>query len=353
MNLSLYIFLSVCMILTLLYLLTGEQDKKMPTASALLAWVVLVILGFSLGLYETDFHGDKWAYLNQFKLLKVDELQKVKDVGWFYYSYFIKQIGNSPRLYFVLTAMIYSGAYGLFAQKFFSPKYQWYFLIACMLSFGFAAYAVNTIRAGFALAFLLIAFRFHKKVWWFVLFAFLSISFHKSMILPVLAFSITYYLNQTSIFLTIWCSCLLLSVFDVFDFSNILIPILGDEDDRLRTYIELAKNESKRYQAGFRIDFVIYSVIPILIAAYYLFKLKVEDIFYQRMFNTYLLANAVWLLIIRMAFTDRVAFLSWFLIPFLLLYPLLKYKLPLQQRFWAFFILLGIYGFTSLMFFWG
>jgi len=96
---------------------------------------------------------------------------------------------------------------------------------------------------------------------------------------------------------------------------------------------------------------VIYSVIPILVGYYYLFKIKVVDVFYHRIFNMYLFANAIWLLVISMAFTDRMAYLSWFLVPFLLLYPLLKYALPINQKKWVFIILLGIFGFTSFMYF--
>ena len=40
------------------------------------------------------------------------------------------------------------------------------------------------------------------------------------------------------------------------------------------------------------------------------------------MLSLYILVNAFWLLVIRIPYTDRFAYLSWFLIPFILIYPL-------------------------------
>ena len=45
------------------------------------------------------------------------------------------------------------------------------------------------------------------------------------------------------------------------------------------------------------------------------------DPFYARLVNTYLLANALWVLVINTSFSNRFAYLSWFLMPWTLLYP--------------------------------
>ena len=41
--------------------------------------------------------------------------------------------------------------------------------------------------------------------------------------------------------------------------------------------------------------------------------------------------NDNWLLVIRIAFSDRVAYLSWFMIPFIVLYPVLNYPLRFKH----------------------
>ena len=45
------------------------------------------------------------------------------------------------------------------------------------------------------------------------------------------------------------------------------------------------------------------------------------DPFYARLINTYLLANALWVLAIHANFSNRFAYLSWFMMPWVLLYP--------------------------------
>jgi hypothetical protein len=45
------------------------------------------------------------------------------------------------------------------------------------------------------------------------------------------------------------------------------------------------------------------------------------DPFYARLVNTYLLANAVWILVIHAECSNRFSYLSWFMMPWVLLYP--------------------------------
>jgi hypothetical protein len=50
------------------------------------------------------------------------------------------------------------------------------------------------------------------------------------------------------------------------------------------------------------------------------------------MLNTYLLANAVWVLLIHASFSNRFAYLSWFMMPWLLVYPFLPGKTLTRPR---------------------
>jgi hypothetical protein len=50
-------------------------------------------------------------------------------------------------------------------------------------------------------------------------------------------------------------------------------------------------------------------------------RLLRRDPFYARLVNTYLLSNALWALLIHANFSNRFAYLSWFMMPWILLYP--------------------------------
>jgi hypothetical protein len=55
-------------------------------------------------------------------------------------------------------------------------------------------------------------------------------------------------------------------------------------------------------------------------------RLLRSDPFYARLVNTYLLANAIWVLLINANFSNRFAYLSWFMMPWVLLYPFVPGK---------------------------
>jgi hypothetical protein len=127
----------------------------------------------------------------------------------------------------------------------------------------------------------------------------------------------------------------------------------GFVDERVDKYIgSMDSEEDSNYKKGFRLDFVIYSVVPILISLFYIWKKKINDRFYNRIVGTYLWANSVWLLAIRMVHTDRLAYLSWFLIPLLTLYPIFNYqhrfKRPQRLALFIIYMFLGVNLLLSL-----
>lgn len=111
-------------------------------------------------------------------------------------------------------------------------------------------------------------------------------------------------------------------------------------DDRIQGYF--TKDYSQFSHAGFRWDFLLYSIVPILLGKYITDR-GCEDRIYSVLLNTYILANAFWVLVIRAEFSDRFAALSWTLYPFVIAYPLLKLQIwEHQQRKAALGLLLNV-----------
>ena len=349
MDIYLYTLLAFVVFLAVIYLFTGISKYKIPATSYPLIVSLGVIVAVKYAMDPILIYGDKYSYQTTFESLSIFNLWNGKDVGFSVYTYIIKQIADDYIFYFLVTAFLYLIGYFVFARSFFEKRYALFFLLSCFVSFGFSSYGVNTIRGGLALSLLLIGISYHKKMIWFFVFSMLAILCHKSMLLPFVAFYLTRFNNTTKFYLYFWFLCLVISFLNVSFITTFIQVILGESDDRYSSY--MSEETLERYKVGFRVDFIIYSAIPILVGRFYLFKLKLKDVIYQRLFNMYLFANAIWLLVIRMAFTDRMAYLSWFLIPFILLYPLLKYPLPINQKKWVIIILLGIFGFTSFMYF--
>jgi hypothetical protein len=333
---------------SILHILTAGKNKSFPVFIIGLGVILSVFVIYQLQSSPALAGNDKFNYLRLFQNISLGQALESKDIGFGYYVYLCRSLFSDESLFFTLTALLYILGYWIFALKTFGNKYVFVFLLMVFVSFGFIAYGINTIRAGIALSMFMIAISYHKNTLVFILFGILSVLFHKSLAIPFLFFILSHYFNHPKLFLKIWILALVLSFLNISVITSFLQNVFSFDD---RSGIYFDTENSLRYKTGFRIDFVIYSSIPIAVSYYYIFKLKLKDKLYSQLFNTYLLTNAVWLLVIRMAFTDRVAYLSWFLIPFLVLYPLLKYKLPINQRKWVASILFVALSFTTFMYF--
>ena len=133
---------------------------------------------------------------------------------------------------------------------------------------------------------------------------------HKSFILPIAFFFSSKFIRDSRYLIGIWFLCLFLS----FIMGTYLQDMLGNyfseyQDRRLTEYLT-KKNEN--YNQGFRIDFILYSFIPVIVGYIYIVKNKFNEQFYYKAYCMYVLSNAFWLIVIRANFSDRFAFLSWF-----------------------------------------
>ena len=101
--------------------------------------------------------------------------------------------------------------------------------------------------------------------------------------------------------------------------------------------------------ASFRWDFLLYSATGVYAGWYYIIKKNFDDTFYIRLFNIYLIANAFWVLVIRANFSNRFAYLSWFMLGVIIIYPLLKQNFLSNQHRVIGGVLIIYFAFTYLM----
>ena len=107
--------------------------------------------------------------------------------------------------------------------------------------------------------------------------------------------------------------------------------------------------ESENEKAGFRLDFILYSIMPIIMVWYVTIKRNFKDLTYHIIATTYILANAFWIMVIRSEQSNRFAYLSWFLYPLVIAYPLLRMNIWEDQDRKTGLILLAYSGFTFFM----
>ena len=79
-------------------------------------------------------------------------------------------------------------------------------------------------------------------------------------------------------------------------------------DDRMSSYISGQEDEELMESfsnIGFRWDFLLYSVMPIWLGYYLVFKRKIYNSTYMLLLGTYVYSNAFWVMIIRSSFSNR------------------------------------------------
>lgn len=255
----------------------------------------------------------------------------------------------SVELFFLICAVIYILPLYLATRKFFQD-YQFYGFLMIVISMSFWAYGTNGIRNGIATSLFVFALSRTKYVY-ILLWIIVAILFHKSMIIPSLAFLATYLYNKSKTYFYIWLAVIPLSLVLGSFWESFFLSIGLFEDTKLDEYLILDDDYQEQFsQVGFRWDFLLYSAVGVFTAWYFLIKRNFsDDIVYVRMCNVYLLTNALWILVIRANFSNRFAYLSWFLLGLIIVYPFLKYKFLNNQHSVLGRIILAYFLFTFFM----
>ena len=322
-------FLVYFPVLFLLYIWGYDRkvEEQLPAVNYyFIIYVYIISLIIISSTPATYFDGsDKGRYLYSFDTLQFSDISDfTKDKGWYIYMCIMRVLtfGNST-FFFIITTFIYGISFWVLARRYFVKEYVGYFLVMCLGCMGFVGYANNTIRNGIALAFCLYALSLEGKKILKLLLIILAISIHFSVALFILTYIYTLYVRKNSLALCIWMSCLIIAILNI-DVSHFFTSITG-LDNRVADYMLNQNFSDPTYaKAGsFRWDFLLYSIAPLYIARQW----KVNwgyDKFYTSIINMYLLLNSIWLLVMRVPYADRFAFFSWFLIPMIVLYPVLK-----------------------------
>jgi len=100
---------------------------------------------------------------------------------------------------------------------------------------------------------------------------------------------------------------------------------------------------------GFRWDFLLYSSAAVYASYYFIYQRNFVDNAYFRLVNIYLTTNAFWILVIQANFSNRFAYLSWFIMGIIICYPLLKELVLRNQNKKTGYIMLAYFSFTFLM----
>lgn len=246
--------------------------------------------------------------------------------------------------WYVIVDIVYIGAQTWACKKLLKEN-LWLAILFVFYSFSFVSFGTNGLRNGMGSSLMMLAIAFFadrtKKGYAIgILLSLFAMGSHRSVIVPIIAvFASLFYIKDIKVSLKIWIACILLSLIAGGFFQRIIFSI--GYDDRMATY--------SKGGGGFRWDFLLYSAMPVWLI-WYVYKNGIRDRTFELLGNTYILANSVWLLVMRMAYNNRVAYLSWFLYGLILAYAVVRVPIWKNQDRMAGWILLLHSSFTVVMF---
>jgi hypothetical protein len=322
---------------------------NLQSGAFLILCITILFIGFRDPYGSWRYLGDTANYSRTFANLNESTYGKKKDIGFYFLMYFSKKFLNL-QLFYLLCALIYVVPVYVTFKKWFN-QYAYFALLLFVTSLSFWGFGVNGLRNGLATSIFIYALGFQNKKLLQYGLLILAISFHNSMILPFVSYVLATYYTNTKSLIKIWLCAVVVSYFlgrQLESFFESLLLIFNLSDDIRVEGIFAESLDGVAVIKTYRFDFILYSSIALFIGCYYKYKLNYKSIFYDKILNTYIIANTVWILLIYIAYTNRTAYLSWFLIPIVLLYPLLRENFKINRVKFIRLMIIGSLLFTLI-----
>ena len=326
-----HVLLVIALLITFHAIIFDVKDEQSINFFYSFGYVIVVVMIFYMGLRQvrTSYFGDTYNYARGYDLLQQGVEVKIK--GDYLFNYLMKFCSGfmDVHSFFLLIDILYILPCLFFSQKYFG-RYWFFAMFMFISSFSFWTYGTNGLRNGLATSFFIMGLYFYSKKYWMYFWFVLGYFMHASLVIPIAAFVVSGIYKNPKIYVYIWLLAIPLSLVGGSSWSTIMAG-LGLEDRTSGYLTNSDENMNQFSQTGFRWDFLVYSGSAVFAGAYFILKKKITDPFYIHVFGIYCIANAFWILVITAAFSNRFAYLSWFLMPVIFAYPMFRYKIWQEQ----------------------
>jgi hypothetical protein len=261
-----------------------------------------------------------------------------------------KALGLSVNVFFTIVAAGYVLS-AFWAVKRFMPNDPMLGVVFLLNSLMFFPFGVNGLRNGLACHLVLLGISFLLDDKWVpgVLISLVAFGIHRSTMLPLAAVFVgLFVIRNLRYVIAFWIVSIFISLVAGGPVTQFFAGL--GFDDRMTQYTTIS-DMSEFSKAGFRWDFLLYSAAPIVMAWYVGVKKNLQDNWYNVICTAYGLCNAFWIMVIRSSFSNRFAYLSWFLYPLVIAYPLVNMPIRDDQDRFTGWILLAYSAFSVFMWF--
>lgn len=371
-----------CLFLGMKYVSSDTCENLLEKKSPATAFIFCLIWTILLGLRPAHIlFGDTVNYARTYMATSpvFGEIDFNKEWLFALYRTWCRSMGFSVNTFLLIIELGYIG-FMLLAFKKFLWEDTLFAVLFFFSAFSFYVYGVNGIRNGLACSICLAAFALIVKdknylIGCVLLFA--AFSIHKSTLLPIAAMGAAMFvIKKPKLALFFWVASIPISLVAGGPISNFFMSM--GFDDRAEAYLS---GDNMKYgnfsNTGFRWDFLLYSAMPVWLIWEVQKKIEknrvaiggvcleeeetgiygagiLADAESMRIFNVlstiYLLTNAFWVMVAKASFSNRFAYLSWFMYPLIIAYAVVRLHIWDDQDRKAGWILIAHAGFTMFMY---
>ena len=304
--------------------ITHPLNKRKKDGTFVLALLMVLFIGFRP---ESYVFVDMFNYIIDYNAFYKNTIfifnKEAENLLFDNYFAWIGSMDLGTTFFFVSIAVIYFVCSYIACRRLF-PQDTLAAYLVFLAAFSTFSYGTNGIKAGAAASIFLVAMSYRENLKMCIPLILISWGCHHSMIMTVVAFALTLVYKNSKVYFAGWCFCLLIAMAHITFFQELFAGILSDSGDSGANYLNAVDNECGG-KSGFRIDFVIYSAMPILVGYWAVYKKRMQlSKIYTCLLNLYMTLNGTWMLCMYANFTNRIAYLSWFLYPIVLIYPYLN-----------------------------
>lgn len=372
-----------CLLLYFNYSSSNNCDKLLTSGSMLPALLLTITSIILIGLRPVWWgFGDTVVYASTYSRTSpvLGDIDLSGEWLFLLLRTWCKSMGYTVHVYFLIVAIGYLGLM-FWAYKKALWENVWFAMLFALSAYSLFTYGVNGMRNGFACSIITLAIIIaakDKNYYLSGILCFLALGIHKSTLLPTTAMvGALFFIKKPKMALWFWFISIPISLVAGGPISSVFLGL--GFDDRADAYIS---GENLKYgnfsSTGFRWDFLAYSAMPVWLIWYVQKKIEqrklemgiektreeeetgvygagiLADAQSMRVFNVisviYLLTNAFWVMVIKAAFSNRFAYLSWFIYPLVLAYGVIRLHIWEDQDKKAGIILLVHAAFTLFMY---
>lgn len=321
-----YIYLFIVVILSLSLFNKYGKYKTLPTNNTNLVALIAIVIFFTVFIGVRPVSGryflDMAGYASTLDMFDNSTFYFEKDTDNLIFDnlrmwWACNSIGKTA--FFLMMSTIYFVTAFIGIKKLF-PQNELVAYLVFLAAFSTFSYGTNGIKAGAAASIFICALGFwnENKILSIVLIL-ISLGFHHSMQLPIAAFILVLLIKNPKLYYWMWGIGIVLAAFHITYFQNLFG---GLTDEQGAGYLLVDETQTS-VRIEFRPDFIIYSAFPVFIGYYYEIRKRMTTKTYSLLLHLYTVINTVWLLCMYASFNNRIAYLSWFLYPIVLIYPYL------------------------------